>query len=60
MSRYEKYLKLITEKSEREELTEAFVKKTSAQLDYYLSKKKVTQEEYDELIRLMNPNVEKE
>ncbi len=60
MSIYEKYLKLITEKSEREELTNEFITKTTIQLDYYLKKKKLTQEEYDELIRLMNPNVEKE
>ncbi len=60
MSIYEKYMKLITEKSERNELTEAFVEKTTIQLNYYLKKKKLTQAEYDELIRLMNPNVEEE
>ena len=56
MTIYEKYKKLITDKTEREELTDAFVEKTTMQLDYYLSKKKVTQKEYDELITLMNPN----
>lgn len=53
---YEKYKQLITEKNEREELTEAFIEKTTTQLDYYLSKKKITKKEYDELITLMNPN----
>ena len=53
---YEKYKKLITEKIEREQLTEAFIEKTTAQLDYYLSKRKITQSQYDELITLMNPN----
>ena len=60
MSIYEKYKKLIIEKTERGELIEAFVEKTTTQLNYYLKKKKLTQEEYDELIRLMNPNVEEE
>ena len=53
---YDKYKKLIQLKIEREELTEDFVRKTTTQLDYYLSKKKLTQSEYDELITLMNPN----
>ena len=56
MSIYEKYKKLIEEKIERGQLTEAFVEKTTTQLDYYLQKGKITQEEYDELITLMNPN----
>lgn len=53
---YEKYKKLIQEKIEREKLTEEFISKTTTQLDYYLSKNKLTQEQYDELITLMNPN----
>lgn len=56
MNIYEKYKKLITEKIEREELTPEFVEKTTTQLDYYLSKKKITKKEYDELIKLMNTN----
>ena len=55
---YEKYKKLITEKAEREQLTEAFIEKTTTQLDYYLSKKKLTQAQYDELITLLNANEE--
>lgn len=58
MSIYEKYKKLILEKNERGDLTETFVEKTATQLDYYLKKKKLTQEEYNELIALMNPNIE--
>lgn len=53
---YEKYKKLIQEKIERGKLTEEFISKTTTQLDYYLSKNKLTQEQYDELITLMNPN----
>lgn len=56
MSIYEKYKKLITEKIEREELTPEFVEKTTTQLDYYKSKKKITTKEYNELITLLNPN----
>ena len=57
---YDKYKKLIQLKIEREELTEDFVRKITTQLDYYLSKKKLTQSEYDELITMMNPNVVEE
>lgn len=53
---YEKYKKLIQEKIEREKLTEEFISKTTTQLDCYLRKNKLTQEQYDELITLMNPN----
>lgn len=53
---YEKYKKLITLKTEREQLTEEFVAKTTIQLDYYLDHRRITQEQYDELIVLMNPN----
>ena len=53
---YEKYKKLILEKIERGQLTEAFIEKTITQLDYYLNKNKLTQEQYNELITLMNPN----
>ncbi len=53
---YEKYKQLITEKIERGQLTPEFIEKTTTQLDYYLSKGKITQEEYDELIELMNLN----
>ena len=53
---YEKYKKLILEKIERGRLTVEFIEKTTTQLNYYLSKREVTQDEYDELITLMNPN----
>ena len=53
---YEKYKQLITKKIERGQLTSEFIAKTTAQLDYYLDEGKIEQEEYDELITLMNPN----
>ena len=53
---YEKYKKLINEKIERGKLSIEFVNKTTTQLNYYLNKKQITQDEYDELITLMNPN----
>ena len=57
---FEKYKKLIELKIEREELTEEFIVKITNQLDYYLQKKKLTQEEYNDLIQLMHPNTEEE
>ena len=56
MNIYEEYKKLINKKIERGMLTEEFIAKTIIQLGYYLAKKKITQEQYDELITLMNPN----
>ena len=53
---YEKYKRLIVEKIERGKLTAEFIEKTTTQLNYYLRKKDVTQDEYDEFITLMNPN----
>lgn len=56
MNYYERYRKLINDKTASGELTEAFIEQTTERLDYYLRKKKITQEQYDELIALMNPN----
>lgn len=56
MNYYERYKKLINDKTASGELTEAFVEQTTERLDYYLRKKKITQEQYNELIALMNPN----
>ena len=56
MNYYERYKKLILDKTDNNELTEAFIEQTTERLDYYLRKKKITQEQYDELITLMNPN----
>ena len=53
---YEKYKRLIKEKIERGKLTEEFIEKTTNHLNYYLSKKQITQDGYDELVTLMNPN----
>lgn len=56
MNYYERYKKLILDKTDNNELTEAFIEQTTERLDYYLRKRKITQEQYDELIALMNPN----
>ena len=56
MNYYERYKKLILDKIVNEELTQDFIAQTTERLDYYLRKKKLTQEQYDELITLMNPN----
>lgn len=56
MNYYERYKKLILDKTASGELTEAFIEQTTERLNYYLKKKKLTQEQYDELITLMNPN----
>ncbi len=56
MNYYERYKKLISDKTTSGGLTEAFVEQTTERLDYYLRKRKITQEQYDELITLMNPN----
>ena len=53
---FERYKKLILDKTANGGLTEDFITQTTERLDYYLSKKKITQEQYDELITLMNPN----
>ena len=56
MNYYERYRKLINDKTASGELTEAFVEQTTERLNYYFKKKKITQEQYDELITLLNPN----
>ena len=56
MNYYERYKKLILDKTERGELTSEFIEQTTERLNYYLKKKKATQEEYDELITLLNAN----
>ena len=56
MNYYERYKKLILDKTESGELITEFVEQTTERLDYYLSKKKITQAQYDELVTLMNPN----
>lgn len=56
MNYHERYKKLILDKIASGELTQEFIAQTTTRLDYYLSKKKITQAQYDELITLMNPN----
>lgn len=56
MNYYGRYKKQILERTEKEQLTTEYIEETTERLDYYLSKRKITQEQYDELITLMNPN----
>jgi hypothetical protein len=56
MSIYERYKRQIQERIAEGHLTKEYIKETTKRLDVYLSKGKITQEEYDELIELMNPN----
>ncbi len=56
MNYYERYKKLILDKTASGDLTTEFVEQTTERLDYYLGKRKLTQAQYDELITLMNPN----
>ena len=56
MNYYERYKKLIIDKIESGELTEVFIEQTTERLGYYLRKKKITQEQHDALMTLMNPN----
>lgn len=56
MSIYERYKRLIQDKIDNNELTPEFIEETTYRLGEFLKKGKITQEEYDELIELMNPN----
>lgn len=56
MNYYERYKKQILERTEREQLTNEYIEETTERLDYYLSKRKITQAQYDELITLLNAN----
>lgn len=54
MSIYERYLKLINDKINDGQLTPEFIQETTYRLGEFLKKGKITQEQYDELIKLMN------
>ncbi|MBR1454010.1 MAG: hypothetical protein IJ593_05145 [Lachnospiraceae bacterium] len=56
MNYYERYKKLILDKIEKKEITEDFVEQTTLRLNYYLARRKITQDEYNELIKLLNAN----
>ena len=54
MNYYERYRKLILDKIASGELTEEFVSQTTSRITFYYNKGKLTEEQYDELIELMN------
>lgn len=56
MNYYERYKKLILDKTEKGELTEEFIEQTTERLEYYKSKKKLSEEEFNYLIALLNVN----
>ena len=56
MGIYDRYKRQIQDRIEEGLLTDEYITETTKRLDVYLSKKKLTQKEYDELIELMHPN----
>ena len=56
MNIYERYKKQIEERIEEGKLTPEYISETTERLDFYLSKNKITEEQYNELIELMHPN----
>ena len=56
MGIYDRYKRQIQDRIEEGLLTDEYVTETTKRLDVYLSKKKLTQKEYNELIELMNSN----
>lgn len=56
MNIYERYKKLIEDKKASGDLTPEFISDTTDKLDFYLGRRKITQDQYDELITLMNEN----
>ena len=56
MNYFERYRKLILDKTEKGELTEEFVTQTTSRIEFYYQKGKLTEEQHNELITLLNPN----
>lgn len=56
MNYYNRYKTQIEKRKEEGTLTEEYITETTERLDYYLSKKKITQEEYNYLIAILNDN----
>lgn len=53
MSIFERYKKLIIDKKESGELTSEFINQTKERLEYYYNKRKLTEEEYSELMNML-------
>lgn len=51
---YERYVRLINDTINEGQLTPEFIQETTYRLGEFLKKGKITQEQYDELIELMN------
>ena len=56
MSIYDRYVRLINDKINEGQLTPEFIEETTYRLGEFLKKGKITQEQYNELITLMNTN----
>ena len=56
MNYYNRYKKQIETRIAEGSLTEEYIAETTERLDYYLGKKKLSQEEYNYLIALLNQN----
>ena len=54
MNYYSRYMKQIETRISEGGLTEEYIEETTERLKYYLSKKKITQAQYDELIAMMD------
>lgn len=56
MNIYDRYKRLIQDKIDNDELTPEFIEETTYRLGEFLKKGKITQEQYNELITMMNKN----
>lgn len=56
MNYYTRYKKQIETRISEGGLTSDYIEETTERLNYYLSKKKITQAQYDELIEMLNVN----
>ena len=50
---YERYKRLIQDKINEGELTQEFIEKTTYRLSEFYEKKKITKEEYEELLNML-------
>lgn len=56
MNIYDRYKRLIQDKIDNDELTPEFIEETTYRLGEFFKKGKITEEEYNELITMMNKN----